>query len=410
MPNIPVSNKGESQPSGPQKRIRPVADIISPRTPSSAADKRGPMLRNASAKSEKPEAPKEQKSAPRVSPLPPRETKEIERLDRSVAEFFSKRPATDATKPEKEAEPKEDGFPVHSWSPERPRVSKKFWLWGGGSLGALAAVVLLLSTIFARVLINVRPLVETVTLPPVALKVYSSAPAIDASQGIIPGEYVEFSESRQFEAEATGKQFVNSKARGSISITNAYSSQPQVLVANTRFVTIDGKVFRLEKAVTVPGAKVENGNIIPTQISATVVAAEAGDKYNIGPSDFTIPGFQGTPKYKTFTAKSSQAFSGGLVGEAIVTTDADIKKAVESATASMFEALRESLKTKVPPEFQIIDGAREIAITDVDAPPVKFPGSKFQVKVTGSASAIAFRAADEGDLIAALFSTTTSRA
>ncbi|OHA00848.1 MAG: hypothetical protein A3C11_03165 [Candidatus Sungbacteria bacterium RIFCSPHIGHO2_02_FULL_49_12] len=451
MPTIPISNKNTPTSGENPKRSRSIADIVAPRTGATRPREDPPILKKVAPKPE-PIPVSVPASAPVLAPrpvaatpinpvrtgawrstdgsstptsaisnddrnqwrsngvkksaLPPEESKEIERIDRSVAEFFVKKPAPAASPATQRLE---EPLSVRSWKPERTRIPLRVWLWGGGGLGALAAVIILLSTIFARVLINIRPFTETLTLPPVALRVSPSAQSIDASQGVIPGEYIEFSDQKQFQGAATGKQFVNSKARGVVTISNAYSSQPQVLVANTRFVTTDGKVFRLEKSVTVPGAKVDNGNITPNTITATIVASAAGDQYNIGPSDFVIPGFQGTPKYKTFTAKSDAAFTGGLVGEAVVATDADIKKAVESATADMFNSLRDSLNNKIPPGFNVVDGARQVAITNVDAPPAKFPGATFQVTVSGKVQAIAFRPPDEGNLIAALFSTTTPR-
>ncbi|MBI2097023.1 MAG: hypothetical protein HYT40_02640 [Candidatus Sungbacteria bacterium] len=383
---------------------RRVSDIIPPRSRNAVPRQSPPVLKKFTPKPEAPLPTTAPKGVP--PPLPSRpEKREINQIDQSVADFFMKRPPTPAAEPASE----EAKFTVRSWRPGGRAAPQRVWVWGGGIAGGLIAAAVLLSTVFARVLINIRPVTETMTLPPLSLRVLPDAPAIDPARGVLPGELIEFSETKGFEGTATGKQFVSQRARGSIVISNSYSSQPQVLVVNTRFATKDGKIFRLEKGVTIPGAKIENGVITPSTIAASVVAAEPGASYNVGPSAFIIPGFQGTPKLKGFPAQSAEAFRGGFEGEAVVATDADIKKATESATAEMFAALRESLKTKVPQNFRVVDGAREIAITNVDAPAPKTPGEKFSVKVSGKVSAMMFREADEGDLMAAIFSTTTPR-
>ena len=356
--------------------------------------------------------------------LPGAETKEIERMDQAVAEFFTKKPT--AEKPvavnKAKAENQLPGLAsipakplaradlkLHFWQPSGRSVPLKTWLWFGSSIGALAAVAILTSTVFARVFINVRPLVMTTVLPSVALRVLPSAASLDVAKGIVPGEYVEFSDTRSFDAKATGKKVVSAKARGTITIMNSFGPDPQVLVATTRFMTKDGKIFRLEKGVTVPGAKVQGGVLTPATIAETVIADQPGADYNIGPADFTIPGLQGSPKYKSFSAKSVSAFSGGFSGESAVATDSDIKKATESATAEMFSSLRDSLKGKAPQGFKIIDGARQITLADVKAPAVNAPGENFTIEVIGKVQAIVFRESDEAELIAALFSTSTPR-
>lgn len=69
-------------------------------------------------------------------------------------------------------------------------------------------------------------------------------------------------------------------ARGTAKIINGYS-RAQTLVRTTRLLTSDNKLFRIDKAVTVPtGGSVE----VP------VYADKPGAEFAIGPSKFTIPG------------------------------------------------------------------------------------------------------------------------
>jgi len=70
------------------------------------------------------------------------------------------------------------------------------------------------------------------------------------------------------------------KASGIITIHNEYSKD-QTLIATTRLLTPDNKLFRLTETVTVPAG---------SQIDVKAKADETGDQYLIGPSSFIIPG------------------------------------------------------------------------------------------------------------------------
>lgn len=160
----------------------------------------------------------------------------------------------------------------------------------------------------------------------------------------IPIRIVEREDEVSVSIETSGTSAGNgTKARGVIIISNAYGSDPQPLVATTRFEAENGKVFRLAKGVTVPGVSEVNGKEEPGVIEADVIADEAGEAYNIGTSSFSIPGFKGNPKYDKITAKSKESMTGGSsVGDAGAKTvsEDDIvraKEAVENRFRSMSE-------------------------------------------------------------------------
>ncbi len=100
------------------------------------------------------------------------------------------------------------------------------------------------------------------------------------------------------------------------------------MVATTRLIsTSTGKLFRTTQAITVPGAKTENGQIVPSSIDVEVAADAGGAEYNIGPSDFSIPGFAGSPKYEKFYGKSKEAMSGGSSGGEKSISSGDLENA-----------------------------------------------------------------------------------
>jgi hypothetical protein len=161
---------------------------------------------------------------------------------------------------------------------------------------------------------------------------------------------------------ASGNANVSQKAKGTITIYNAYSSAPQSLVATTRFVTPDGKIFRLINGVTVPGAQVTNGQIVPSSINAPIIADQAGDSYNVGSiAKLAIPGFQGTPKYNGFYGSIASSTSGGFVGNKAVPTASDITAAKAKVTDILQSAFPNGEQANYD-NFKILDGATSTQI------------------------------------------------
>ncbi len=129
---------------------------------------------------------------------------------------------------------------------------------------------------------------------------------------------------------ASGEVMREEKAKGLITVYNAYSTSPQSLVASTRFVSSDGKVFRSNNKVTVPGGTYSGGKLVPGEVSVEVTADQTGPAYNIGPTTFSIPGFAGTDKYTKFYAKSLVAFTGGFSQQVSQVTKDDLTQAKDN--------------------------------------------------------------------------------
>ncbi|MGB9743130.1 MAG: hypothetical protein ACPLW9_00190 [Minisyncoccales bacterium] len=173
---------------------------------------------------------------------------------------------------------------------------------------------------------------------------------IDANNKTIPAQVFQKEKSLVNVFPASGRVIKEEKARGMIKVYNEYSTAPQILIAKTRFVSTDGKVFRTPVAVTVPGGVYEKGKLIPGEIEIEVVADNPGPEYNIGPSTFSIPGFAGTDKYTKFYAKSFQAMSGGLKEEIPQVTEEDLKKAEELLTKQAQKECEDLLKQELQTE------------------------------------------------------------
>jgi len=172
------------------------------------------------------------------------------------------------------------------------------------------------------------------------------------------------------------------------------------LVKTTRFVSEDGKLFRTIKTITVPGAKIEEGEIIPSSIDVEVIAAEPGKEYNIGPSSFTIPGFKGTAKYAGFYGRSKEAMSGGVVGKVKVVSAEDIQGATDILVAELQETVKNELDKKVPSELKTLKETTLVELAESSSSvEAGQPAEKFTVKVKMIAKVLSFSENDAVFLI-----------
>lgn len=231
----------------------------------------------------------------------------------------------------------------------------------------------------------------------------ASASVIDGAKKTIPAEVfsVDKNETRSF--LASGQKYTEHRAQGVITVYNAYSSFPQQLVATTRFAAPDGKIFRLNRSITVPGAKIEKGVIIPSYIDVAVTADKPGESYNIGPTaTFTIPGFSGTKKFNGFYGSSAAPMTGGFVGQIAAPTDQDIARAKTETISALKADIRAFLVSQIPKEFTVLDSATRFETGRTSVNSATNDSKEFTVTVSGKMSAIAFKEADIQELMASL--------
>ncbi|HPJ80387.1 MAG TPA: hypothetical protein PLF70_01640 [Candidatus Portnoybacteria bacterium] len=216
----------------------------------------------------------------------------------------------------------------------------------------------------------------------------------------IAGQLVETEKMASKEFPSTGEKDVSQKAIGKIIIYNQYSSSPQTLVKTTRLKSKDGKIFRLTSTVTIPGATINEGQITPSTKEVEVEADEAGVEYNIGPADFTIPGFEGTPKYSAFYGKSTQAMSGGAKGKMKVATQNDISGAIEIVKLELKDVAIADFKTVIPAGLKLLDDAQVLSVVESSSNlKANQAGEKFIVTVKVKVSGIVFNENDALSLI-----------
>jgi hypothetical protein len=175
-----------------------------------------------------------------------------------------------------------------------PRLSVKFFL--GFLTACFIIIVLIAMIILPKAEIVLTPKTEPIILN-LEMTIDKNIQSSDTQTNKIPGQIISVQKEKEKEFDATGKKKIYEKARGIITVYNEWGSSSQILVASTRFLSKDGKLFRTVKTISVPGFKRIEGKDIPGTIDVEVVAAEAGEEYNIKPTAFTIPGFEGSSKY-----------------------------------------------------------------------------------------------------------------
>ena len=206
---------------------------------------------------------------------------------------------------------------------------------------------------------------------PVAVSKNVNSPNL--TSGIIPGQYFSLSKAGLKIIEMS-----SSKIGGAIEIYNAYSINPQKLVAKTRFETKDGKIFKIQSPIIVPGAKMQGGKLIPSSIKAEVFSDDISDEYLIGPSYFTIPGFKESPKYAGFYALSDQSMS---IMKNTSLSSGDIERSQKELKDKLAQELKAEVLTSLnDSSFQLIDNASEIKVDDF-----KINANTINMKITWQA-------------------------
>jgi hypothetical protein len=193
--------------------------------------------------------------------------------------------------------------------PKRPSTFR-WWPW---ILAALLIVVLAGLALFAfrKTTVTVTPRSHTVVFDQTAQ--FTAYPAATAASGTLAYTVVTSQLQDSQTVPATGSQDVETKAQGSVTVYNDYSTSPVKLIASTRFETPDGLIFRVPDAIVIPG---KTGST-PGQVSVTLFADQSGQQYNVGPvSRFTVPGLQSTPAmYSNIYAQSTASTTGGFSGQ-----------------------------------------------------------------------------------------------
>lgn len=180
----------------------------------------------------------------------------------------------------------------------------------------------------------------------------------DTETGGIPFDIIMLDKTETRSVPAIGEDEVMEKASGEIIVFNDFDENSQRLIKNTRFETPEGLIYRIQNSIVVPGQrKDENGKTIPGSIEVTVYADEAGEDYNVGLKDFTVPGFEGSDRFDSFYARSKTPMTGGYKGVKKIAADKDVEVMQDEIKEDLVVSLKEEIKNQVPNDFILYDDA-----------------------------------------------------
>jgi len=282
-------------------------------------------------------------------------------------------------------------------APQRKTSNNFNFSWSKLLIGfvilALVVVIIISYVILPTTEIKIRPKSEKINF---TLQVVGTADVsqVDDEDNRIPLEEIEVTKTKTKKFESTGEKEISEKAKGNITVYNEYSSSPQTLVATTRFESPDGKIFRIMKSVTVPGAQIVENKIVASTLEIEVTADEAGEDYNIEPTNFIIPGFKGSPKFSGFYGESKETMAGGSNKKIKIISSDDIKKAKEDVLESLKKEIKDSFYDQIPDDLTLIAESLKEKTTIISDVEEELEAEDFEMEVKAVMNGFLYREDD----------------
>ncbi|MBP6866443.1 MAG: hypothetical protein KBC12_02800 [Candidatus Pacebacteria bacterium] len=244
------------------------------------------------------------------------------------------------------------------------------------ALFAVLVLFLALSSNFSSAKVTITPKSKDFKLEELLSAVRGSVEGPDLSFEIVS---MEGSESTNI--TATTQKDMKTPARGQVLIYNKYGASPQKLSIDTRLEGSNGKIYKTEKEVVIPGMTGD----APGFTKVGVYGYEPGEEYNSGPLDFKVFGFRGTGKYDKFYARSEGDITGGLSGKFYVVSEEEKTKVSSGLTMTLKDNLTKKVLEQVPEDYVLFkdslifkEGSSNVSATQKEeSAPVSVTGSVF---------------------------------
>lgn len=176
---------------------------------------------------------------------------------------------------------------------------------------------------------------------------------------------------------ATGKKFSEkgANASGKLTIINT-TNTIWPLVATTRFQTDDGIIFRIPNSISIPAST----NAGPGKVEVYVIADPAdiygaivGERGNIGPARFFLPGLKESSRAKLY-AESHAPMAGGITDFITYISAEDLQAAKSRLNDELLKSAVEELRAAVikkndltnePDKYKLLEGEGAVKIGNV---------------------------------------------
>lgn len=200
----------------------------------------------------------------------------------------------------------------------------------------------------AKVEIEIWPETETIKFE---RKVIASVKdfKVDALEGTIPARIFEIEKTAPQEFPSSGK--IEKQAEGTIRVYNNYY-QLVTLIAGTRFQPSWEQVlyFCSLDRIVIPAKSYVDVEVYSCDLEGKPVG---GEKYNIEPSKFSVPGLKGGDLFFYIHGESSRSMIGG--GTISQVTEKDLELAKETLTQQLFQRSNQSLQETLRTEALRLD-------------------------------------------------------
>lgn len=316
-------------------------------------------------------------AASRPGKLPPSGAEVAEAAAPDVAAVAAKEPP--------KAQPAKKTQKVPNFSRMQHRV-----LWIGG--GLLAVLLLLaLNYYFTTAKVTLYAKAEQVN----ASFSFTADPASarsDPSAGVLAATQPTANKTLSASVTATGSKDNGTKARGQMTVSNCYDNSPHTLVAGTRFVAPDGKVFRSDSDVTVPGGTGSFfGCSTPGRATVSVTADQNGDSYNLASgTKYSIPALPSDQQAGIYGTGGQM--QGGTSKISKVITQGDIDKAKQAALDADKGDGANTLKSKVGKNQIMLEPSVQQNVISLNSNPdagAESPTANLTIQVAYTALAVA---------------------
>jgi hypothetical protein len=270
-----------------------------------------------------------------------------------------------------------------NWS--RKGVNPKFVIWAI-ALICISSLFFTISILFSSATISVDPKYEKIIFSDEIYKI-SLEP-----EGDLGYETVSTKKTMSSEISAEEEKEVSLKSSGKIIIYNNFSTAPQRLINNTRFESLDGKIYRINNSIVVPGITNVDGKKVPGSIETLVYADQPGSGYDLRvedfKGDFTIPGFKGDPRYTSFYARLKEDITGGFVGTKRIVSEETKSKEIDSLKLKLKEQLLTEIYSIKSENYVLLEDFYFIDYKNLPDTPID--DDKVSIQIEGQIKAILF--------------------
>ncbi len=239
------------------------------------------------------------------------------------------------------------------FEPVEPKRSSRYGLWYVAVL-CVIGFLFSLSFLFERAAVAVTPKATPAS--------FDSSDVFTAQKDSTADDTVVFSVmalsgDQSIKLPSTESKTESKSATGRVLLYNTYATGAYKLVKNTRLATPEGKIFRLDTAVTIPGYTKTGSQIIPGSVEVSVTAAEPGEGSNIETSDFTVPGLAGTAQATKIYGRTKTPLAGGISGTVYTIPQDVATAALGTLKDKLQKSLMEKAQAQIPDGYVLFPGA-----------------------------------------------------